>query len=154
MADTLLYPCGNHAPCRRSEGSRAKNVYPDSHCFSNFQSLNCERNRESWRKPVRGAHGRGSARYTQEAGQFATFHSKGCCGRHQKLSRPSLYPIRIAGIRPSLVFAQTALHFLKKNYPLQNTCLPLCLEGQPRYSFQDPRPPKLRAPADRAPFPP
>ena len=24
MADTLLYPCGSHAPCRRSEGSRAE----------------------------------------------------------------------------------------------------------------------------------
>ena len=26
MADTLLYPCGSHAPCRRSEGSRANFV--------------------------------------------------------------------------------------------------------------------------------
>lgn len=30
LADTLLYPCGSYAPCRRVEGSRALFIYPHS----------------------------------------------------------------------------------------------------------------------------
>ena len=32
LADTLLYPCGSYAPCRRVEGSRARSLYPHSPC--------------------------------------------------------------------------------------------------------------------------